>query len=173
MPTRVPLRTKRKKVKIQNQMAGTTREDPSQTPSATFEAILTDRTRRIEELSDAEDEYEDMGPIVSDEEVLNIAYLKSVTCPIRDGLDTESSKVQDETLEVVLPFLEGNVNEFPLNPFGLPELQRDKHIAFLKQTLGRYPAQMVPMDASRPWLVYWSLQGLSAMGHEISEYRER
>jgi protein farnesyltransferase subunit beta len=29
------------------------------------------------------------------------------------------------------------------------------------------------LDASRPWMMYWVLCGLSLMGHDISPYRER
>lgn len=102
-----------------------------------------------------------------------MAYLESVKIPIVDSFRTDSSEVQDETLEVVLPFLEGNPNDFPLNDFGIPHLQAEKHVRFLKKALGDYPAPFALMDASRPWLVYWSLQGLSALGYDISEFRER
>lgn len=102
-----------------------------------------------------------------------MAYLESVKIPIVDSFKTDSSEIQDETLEAVLPFLEGNPNDFPLNEHGIPHLQKEKHIKFLKKALGDYPPPFAMMDASRPWLVYWSLQGLSALGHDISEYRER
>ncbi|KAF2690270.1 terpenoid cyclases/Protein prenyltransferase [Lentithecium fluviatile CBS 122367] len=147
------------------------RPQSSQSPSSRLEGILAD-TDRIEELSDSDGDYEDMGT-ATEEEQANIAYLESVRIPIQDQLQTDSSKVQNETLQAVLPFLEGNPNDFPLNIFGIPQLQRMKHIAFLKQTLGDYPSAFAMMDASRPWLVYWSLQGMSVLGHDISEYRER
>lgn len=145
----------------------------SQDPTSRLEELLAD-SARIEELSDSEHEndYEDMGTATLEEQA-NIAYLESVRIPIRDRLETESSEVQDETLDVVLPYLEGNPNDYPLNIFGIPQLQREKHVAFLKQALGDYPSAFAMLDASRPWLVYWSLQGLSALGHDISEYRER
>ena len=143
----------------------------SPSPSSRLEEILADPPR-IEELSDSSGEYEDMGA-ATEEEQANIAYLESVRSPIKDQLQTDSSEVEAETLEVVLPFLEGNPNDFPLNVFGIPQLQKKKHVAFLKQSLGDYPSGFAMMDASRPWLVYWSLQGLSALGHDISEYQER
>ncbi|KAF1950945.1 CaaX farnesyltransferase beta subunit Ram1 [Byssothecium circinans] len=143
----------------------------SQEPSFRLEELLAD-SARIEELSDSENEYEDMG-MATQEEQANIAYLESVRSPIRDSLKTESSEVQDETLEVVLPYLEGNPNDYPLNIYGIPQLQREKHVAFLEQALDDYPSAFAMLDASRPWLVYWSLQGLSALGYDISEYRER
>lgn len=143
-----------------------------QPSSSRLEEILS-APDRIEELSDSENDYEDMGTITGQHEDANITYINKVTIPVRDTLETETSEVQDETLETVLPFLQGNPNDFQLNTFGLPKLQREKHVAFLKQCLGNYPAQMAAMDAARPWLVYWSLQGLTALGYDISEYRER
>ncbi|KAF2785622.1 terpenoid cyclases/Protein prenyltransferase [Melanomma pulvis-pyrius CBS 109.77] len=145
----------------------------STTPSSRLDEILSAEDR-VEELSDSENnsEYEDMGP-VTEEELANTAYIKSVTSPIRDALQTETSKARDETLEVVLPFLESNPNEFELNIFRLPKLQRAKHVQFLKNALGDYPSQFAMMDAARPWLLYWSLQGLTALSYDISEYQER
>jgi protein farnesyltransferase subunit beta len=145
---------------------------PAQTPSARLEEIL-DGSDRFEKLSsDSENDFEDMGTVTQEDQA-NIAYLESVRIPIRDSLQTDTSEEQDETLEFVLPYLEGNPNDYPLNIFGIPQLQREKHVAFLKQALGDYPSGFAMLDASRPWLVYWSLQGLSALGYDISEYRER
>lgn len=141
-------------------------QNPS--PSARLEEILDEKIR-IQELPDSDHEYEDITPA----EEAHMAYLESVKIPIVDSFRTDSSEVQDETLEVVLPFLEGNPNDFPLNDFGIPHLQAEKHVRFLKKALGDYPAPFALMDASRPWLVYWSLQGLSALGYDISEFRER
>ncbi|KAF2449236.1 terpenoid cyclases/Protein prenyltransferase [Karstenula rhodostoma CBS 690.94] len=137
-------------------------------PSSRLEEILDDKLR-IQELPESDHEYEDLSP----QEEAHMAYLESVKIPIVDDFKTESTEIQDETLEVVLPFLEGNPNDFPLNEHGIPHLQKEKHVKFLKKALGDYPAPFAMMDASRPWIVYWSLQGLSALGYDISEYRER
>src|SRR4051812_44665195 len=103
-------------------------ENSPSPPSARLEEILG-ISDRIEELSDSENEYEDLGT-VTEQEQAHMAYVKSVTVPIRDALATETSKVQDQTLEIVLPYLEGNPNGFELNIFGLPKLQREKHVRF-------------------------------------------
>ncbi|ORY13101.1 terpenoid cyclases/protein prenyltransferase alpha-alpha toroid [Clohesyomyces aquaticus] len=135
----------------------------AQAPSSTSPAV------RLEELSDSDFEEEIIGTAMSD----HLEYLHRVAPPLRDLLETDTSKAQDETLEAILPFLEGNPNEFDLNSHHLPKLQRKKHVAFLEKTLGNYPAQMAPMDAARPWFLYWSLQGLTALGEDVSKYQER
>ena len=153
-------------------MASTRPQDSgSLPPSSRLEEILDDNLR-IQELPDSDEEYEDMGTVTKEEQA-NIAYIESVKIPIVDKLKTSSTEVQDEAFEAVLPFLEGNPNDFPLNILGIPQLQKHLHVKFLKKALGDYPAPYVMMDPSRPWLVYWSLQGLSALGHDISEFRER
>jgi protein farnesyltransferase subunit beta len=152
-------------------MASTPRPEVSASPSSRLEEILDSRPR-IEELSDSENEYEDMG-VATKEEQANIAYLESIRIPITDELSTATSELQDETLKVVLPYLEGNPNEFPLNSFGLPQLQRVKHASALRQCIKDYSGIFVMLDSSRPWLVYWALQGISALGYDVSNYRER
>lgn len=93
--------------------------------------------------------------------------------PIRDLLNTESSQLQHETIEECLPFLSGAVEGITYNPHGVPHLDRGRHIAFLHKSLRTLPAPYVVADASRPWMFYWALAGLAAMGEDVSEYRER
>ena len=166
-PFGYPVEDLRKETKMTSPLPNPAQE---LSPSSRLEEILNDL--RVEEIPDSDDDYEDLGTLTKEEQA-NMAYLEGVKIPIVDKLKTASSEVQDETLEVVLPFLEGNPNGFPLNAFGIPHLQAEKHIKFLKKALGDYPPPFAMMDASRPWLVYWSLQGLSALGYDISEFRER
>jgi protein farnesyltransferase subunit beta len=142
---------------------------PSSIPR--LEEIL-DQADRIEELSDTENEYEDMG-IATAEEQANIAYLDSVRIPIKESYKTETSRTQDEIHAVILPFLEGNPNNFTLNAYGIPKLQRELHAAMLKKVLGDYPPQFAAMDASRPWIVYWGLQSMTALGLDIHPYQKQ
>jgi protein farnesyltransferase subunit beta len=93
--------------------------------------------------------------------------------PIRDLLNTETSQVQDETIQECLPFLSGTEEGITYNDHGVPHLDRKRHIAFLHKSLRKLPAPYVAADASRPWMFYWALAGLSAMGEDISEYREK
>jgi protein farnesyltransferase subunit beta len=95
--------------------------------------------------------------------------------PLRDELVTESSKVQDATIAECLPHLtlQETTDPSDLNYFGVPHLQRARHVKFLKVALeGPYPARFVAMDSSRPWILYWTLNGLYILGEDVSRYRE-
>jgi hypothetical protein len=48
-----------------------------------------------------------------------------------------------------------------------------QHIDFLRDALGEHPAPFVGIDASRPWMVYWSLMGLHLLGEDVTDYRTR
>lgn len=111
--------------------------------------------------------------IASPEEQANIAYLESVRIPIKEDYATETSNVEDATHKIILPFMEGNPNDFMLNAYGIPQLQRQQHAAFLKKTLGDYPPQFAMMDAARPWILYWGLQSMTALGLDIHPYQKR
>lgn len=92
---------------------------------------------------------------------------------IRDDLSTASSQLQDATVKECLPYLGGAVGRLDYNPRGVPRLTREKHVAFLRRNLGTLPAPYVGADASRPWLLYWCLTGLTLLGEDVSSYRER
>ncbi|RFU31676.1 hypothetical protein B7463_g4703, partial [Scytalidium lignicola] len=93
--------------------------------------------------------------------------------PIRDTLSTQSSQIQDKTIEECLPFLSGQEPGLKYNRNGIPHLDRHRHIQFLHKSLRKLPAPYVAADASRPWMFYWALCGLSTLGEDVSEYRER
>ncbi|KAL9097128.1 MAG: hypothetical protein Q9165_000555 [Trypethelium subeluteriae] len=97
--------------------------------------------------------------------------------PIQDGLETQTSKARNDTMQKCLPFLlNDDTSDSPdskQNSFGIPSLRKEDHVDFLHDTLADFPAPFVAMDASRPWLFYWSLAGLSFLGQDVSEYRER
>lgn len=97
--------------------------------------------------------------------------------PIQDHLDTETSLAQDETIQECLPFLTGTRERRKsfsgFNADGLPRLEREKHIEFLRDSLEEMPSMFVAYDASRPWIVYWTLTGLTLLGADISQYRQR
>ncbi len=97
--------------------------------------------------------------------------------PIQDFLKTETSVRQDYTVQECLPFLAGledcGRSLFDYNEFGVPRLDRDRHIRYLHDSFDELPARFVAFDASRPWLLYWALTGLSILGEEVKQYRQR
>jgi protein farnesyltransferase subunit beta len=97
--------------------------------------------------------------------------------PIQDGLATETSKAQQDTIAECLPLLNAvqDPARSPLefNDHGVPRLVRQEHVDFLRQSLGEFPAAFVAADASRPWMVYWALMGLYLLGDDVTQYRDR
>lgn len=92
--------------------------------------------------------------------------------PIRDHLVTDTSISQDETARHCLPLHAGtNRSLFDLNPQGIPRLNQEDHVEFLTDTIQN--AKHVPYDALRPWLVYWSLVGLTVLGEDLERWRDR
>ena len=91
--------------------------------------------------------------------------------PIRDHLITTTSLSQDETAEDCLPFHAGTSDSsLDLNSHGIPRLNREGHIRFLSNAIQR--AKHIPFDALRPWVIYWSLTGLSVLGADLAEWRD-
>ncbi|KFA61506.1 hypothetical protein S40285_04538 [Stachybotrys chlorohalonatus IBT 40285] len=100
--------------------------------------------------------------------------LLSTGPPIRDILDTDTSRLQAETVDECLPFLSGTaLEEGSVNAFGLPHLDRQRHIKFLHKQLGTLPAGYMSADPSRPWFFYWCLAGLALLGEDVAVYRSR
>jgi protein farnesyltransferase subunit beta len=112
---------------------------------------------------------------ISQEPRPGIPVLFTQPPPIRDPLVTETLDLQTETVDKCLPFLQGihTTQRGPFNALGVPALQRDDHVAYLYDSLEDYPAGFVAMDASRPWMVYWALAGLSLLGEDVTRFRER
>lgn len=92
--------------------------------------------------------------------------------PIRDSLATDSSRLQDDTVDEVLPFLRGDEHA-DANAHGIPHLDRPRHVNFLHRQLGRLPGAYKSADPSRPWIFYWCLAGLSLLGEDPALYRDR
>ncbi|ODQ65050.1 terpenoid cyclases/Protein prenyltransferase [Nadsonia fulvescens var. elongata DSM 6958] len=86
------------------------------------------------------------------------------SCPIVDTLVTETSRAQAETETKTRDRLEKvTAAQFSLD--------REKHIAYLRDHLSELPAPYVRLDASKPWLLYWVINGLSLLGEDISELK--
>jgi protein farnesyltransferase subunit beta len=78
-----------------------------------------------------------------------------------DAYPTETSNLQGETEKV----LQGQV---PFDGSGSDSggyvLNKKGHIEFLVRNLVQgFPARYMSQDASQPWLMYWTLQSLSAI----------
>lgn len=104
---------------------------------------------------------------------MTIPDLFTTSPPLRDLLNTSTSQLQEKTVQEVLPFLSGIEEGIKYNDHGVPRLDRKRHIQFLHKSLKGLSAGYVPADASRPWYFYWALAGLSTMGEDPTEYRER
>jgi len=91
--------------------------------------------------------------------------------PIRDALETDTSRTQDETVAACLPFMSGGAARVPVNAHGVPRLRRADHARFLRGNLGKLPAPFVAADASRPWFFYWCLNALVLLGEDVEPYR--
>ncbi|KAI9752990.1 MAG: hypothetical protein M4579_005375 [Chaenotheca gracillima] len=102
---------------------------------------------------------------------------------LKDPLTTVTSEAQDAVVEQCLPFMSGapvaddeddaDPETLTPNARGVPRLLRQKHVEFLEGALGKLPAGFMGMDATRPWMLYWALNGLMLLGEDISVYRER
>ena len=94
--------------------------------------------------------------------------------PIKDILVTETSIQQEEVVEECIPLLAGAIpgkSAFDFSLSGVPRLERADHVRWL----GNYieAASSMLYDASRPWIVYWCLTGLSLLGEDIQHYSQR
>ena len=138
---------------------------------------LSDSEARLNhEQTDRESEMAPTGAMGTSRAPDTLPYI-----PIRDELETETSEAQDETFDLCLPLLSVESAELELAgqpegkvyARGLPKLERQRHVAFLKGALGTLPSAFVAVDASRPWLFYWTLMGLQLLGQDVSSYRAR
>lgn len=94
---------------------------------------------------------------------------------IHDPLTTETSDLQQDTVQKCLPYLQGvqKSQKGPFNRHGVPALQREDHVDYLSESLDEYPDDFVMLDASRPWMAYWALAGLALLGEDVAKFRQR
>jgi len=192
MPLSASNYRRRKVVFPPRKMASSTSTPLSQqSPAEKLEELLQ-TSARIEELSSANsddqdgEEEEDKSSDSSHDEGThvhgwlpsklknNIPALFAHPAILHDQLQTKSSDAHQAVMESCLELLTGKEQTIiDLNSHGIPHLQRQKHIKFLKGVLGKYPPPFQAMDASRPWLLYWALAGLASLGEDVSHYRRR
>lgn len=97
--------------------------------------------------------------------------------PISDESTSATSRLQIQTVQECLPLLnavtDSSSNPLDFNKFGLPSLHRGLHLDFIHNGLQPLPASFVTMDASRPWLMYWSFLSLNLLGEDVKVLRHR
>ncbi|KAM0278993.1 hypothetical protein ACHAQH_004861 [Verticillium albo-atrum] len=93
--------------------------------------------------------------------------------PIRETLRSHTQTQQDETMHECLPLLAASSDTLEHNRHGVPRLRREAHAKYLHKQLGKLPAPYLIADASRPWFLFWSLNGLALLGEDVSIYRQQ
>ncbi|KAG9787620.1 terpenoid cyclases/Protein prenyltransferase, partial [Aureobasidium melanogenum] len=174
-------------------MSSATQDPQATTAPSDRLAEMLDSSARIEELSSAQeeeiqeadddDEYETSSDSDDGQDFHgwfgsklkpNLPFYFASPGPLRDSLETSTSVAQEKTMREVLDLMTGNAQTIiDVNAYGLPHLLKNKHAAFLRTILGKYPPPFQVMDASRPWLLYWALNGLRTLGVDVSEYKQR
>ncbi|KAI7899408.1 terpenoid cyclases/protein prenyltransferase alpha-alpha toroid [Cokeromyces recurvatus] len=85
-----------------------------------------------------------------------------------DNLPTDTSieqkRTEDSVLEKFVPYAPNNIRKLPLESI---ELDRKKHIAFLKRGLAGLGRWGAALDASKPWVAYWILHSLELLEYEL------
>jgi protein farnesyltransferase subunit beta len=123
---------------------------------------------------DHDDDYEDIDEYVNHSRTIP-SWLDERQPFIHDDLITSSSSAEENVRNDCMPLLLGEAQfDLPLNSHGLPQLRRFDHIKFLHSNLAKLPAPYVALDASRPWMFYWSLAGMAMLGENIQDkYKQR
>lgn len=173
----------RRKVRFINKTMTSSNQPTDSSSSAHSQRATQERTGFvIEELPEdisGEDNWEEdsneTNPMMSNTDTaLLIPDLYTNFPLIRDILITNTSEVQDETVQECLPYLTGQSGQFTTyNRHGVPNLDRARHSRFLHKSLQDLPSAYVTADAGRPWFFYWTLCGLRTLGEDVSSYRER
>lgn len=84
---------------------------------------------------------------------------------LQDIIQTETATLQDQTEQICLPYLTKEVN---------PKLDQKTHVEYLLNILTNpLPKSYLTLDASRPWIIYWTLCAYALLGQSVEEYRER
>ncbi|KAJ3161798.1 hypothetical protein HDU86_006569 [Geranomyces michiganensis] len=83
-----------------------------------------------------------------------------------DGFPTESSELQQEVEDSIAPLLGPYQNGSA--DLGSVKLDRDSHVKYVKKNFDSLPSYFVSLDASKPWLVYWTLHALDLLGSSIA-----
>lgn len=87
-----------------------------------------------------------------------------------DNLPTDSSieqkRTEESVLEQFVPYAPNNPDKLPIDSI---ELDRKKHIAYLKKGLAGLGRWGSALDASKPWLVYWIFHSLDLLEYNFDD----
>ncbi|KAJ5928669.1 hypothetical protein N7466_007625, partial [Penicillium verhagenii] len=157
----------RRKVRFQSSNSSATKPPPTQSSKSTNQK-RPGLLRQTKSLTSAE-------KMASQAARPGVPDLFTQPPSIRDPLVTDTTDLQDATLEKCLPFLKGiqSSQSGPFNACGVPAFQRDSHVTFAYDSLEDYPGGFMSLDASRPWMAYWGLASLFLMGEDPTRFRER
>ena len=192
----IPVRTKRTTVRFRDRMEPSNRSNasPSSNTGESIQLPLRSSTEQsrlvelsddmpsddadVETLSANSDDYEDVPELAEVPQYPTIPSLFADYPPIQDELETQSSELQNETVKECLPFLTaaGERSAFrglQYNENGIPRLRREEHVSFLQDALEPYNSFFSVLDASRPWIFYWALNGLATLGEDVTTYGDR
>lgn len=85
-----------------------------------------------------------------------------------DGVYTdtllEQRDTEDKLAGVLADVAPALVPREPATAGGTTALRKSEHALFLHSTFYRLPAPYVALDASRPWLMYWTVHSLDLLG---------
>ena len=84
------------------------------------------------------------------------------TPTLAEQLETED--LLESLLSITAPL------DAPQNP---TTLRRGEHNVFLGSSLFKLPGGYVALDASKPWLMFWSLQSLDILGISLDDELKR
>lgn len=81
-----------------------------------------------------------------------------------EELLTATTEVQKETEDII-----AKIYDDILENGKMPNLLKNKHARFLQAGLSQLPPMFKALDASQPWILYWSLNALNLLGIDPPE----
>lgn len=136
--------------------------------------MASENTSRLDDTSADEEISRDMTNVRFRDAVWPLWLRPSYLEWLEDDAPSSTLDAQQKTQHECTPYLLLDDDQnLETNQHGLPHLQRATHSKFLRKHFDLMPAPYQAMDAARPWFFYWVLQGLTALGEDVSEYRER
>lgn len=85
-----------------------------------------------------------------------------------EELSTPTSELQQQVEQSIK-----NIYEDWLESGDTPVLLAERHILYLRRALGPVPHMFQSLDASQPWIIYWSTNSLAVLGHKLEDHLKR